>query len=72
MRLSGEKAIEHPVEPAGFSLEPGFREGRLDELQTSELIGQFTDDCDAGLFTWVPLTGTIILPSGSRDTAHSV
>jgi hypothetical protein len=42
-----------------------FREGRLDELGTAELIGQFTDDCDAGLFTWVPLTGTII----SRVTA---
>jgi predicted nucleic acid-binding protein len=38
----------------------GFREGRLDELQTTELIGQFTDDCDAGLFTRLPLTGTII------------
>lgn len=38
----------------------GLREKRLNQLEMSELIEQFTDDCDAGLFTWLPLTGTII------------
>src|SRR3954469_19620106 len=42
------------------ALHRGLRDGRIDALELSELIGQFTDDCDAGLFTWIPLTDSII------------
>lgn len=37
-----------------------FREKRLGVLEMTELIHQFSDDWDFGLFTWLPLTSAII------------
>jgi predicted nucleic acid-binding protein len=37
-----------------------FREARISEQRLGEAIDQFTFDCDAGLFLWMPLESAVI------------
>jgi predicted nucleic acid-binding protein len=37
-----------------------FREGAFDEAAYREVMAQFADDCGAGLWTWLPMSGTLV------------
>ncbi len=45
-----------------------FREGAFDARAFREVMAQFDDDCDQGLWTWLPVTATLAARAATAFT----